>query len=162
MEGYTQAPTTQKGLKAKVKQMKKRNMLLIILVVVLAAVGGYFAYKYNQAQKDVERLSNPQASAKAQAKELTQEVGQLVQLPTSETPTVATVTDINKLKGQAFFAKAQNGDKVLIYTQAKRAYLYRPSTNKVLEIAPINFNKNPTKTSSGTSTQTQTNTKTGQ
>lgn len=69
-------------------------------------------------------------------------VGKLAQLPVDEKPTVATVMDATKLKGQAFFAKAANGDKVLIFTQAQKAYLYRPSTNKIIEIAPFNLGSN--------------------
>lgn len=50
-----------------------------------------------------------------------------------ETPTIATVSDITKLQGQPFFAKAQNGDKVYVYSNAKKAILYRPSENKIIE-----------------------------
>ena len=60
-------------------------------------------------------------------------------LPTGETPTIATVTDASKLKDQAFFTNAVTGDKVLIYTNAKKAFLYRPSTNKIINIAPVNL-----------------------
>jgi len=63
-------------------------------------------------------------------------VGKLMELP-HETPTIATVTDVNKLEDQPFFAKAQNGDKVLIFSAAQRAIIYRPSTNKVIDITPI-------------------------
>ena len=33
----------------------------------------------------------------------------------------------------------KNGDKVLIYSQAGKAYLYDPVINKLLEVAPINL-----------------------
>lgn len=67
------------------------------------------------------------------------EIGQLINLPTGEEPTVATVTDIEKLKDQPFFQKAKNGDKVLIYTQAKKAILYDPNAKKIIDVAPINI-----------------------
>ena len=63
-------------------------------------------------------------------------------MPSSEAPTIATVNDITKLKGQAFFADAKNGDKVLIYTKAGKAVLYRPLTNKVIEYSTVNLNGN--------------------
>jgi hypothetical protein len=84
-------------------------------------------------------LSNPTELAKQQQVELEKLVGALVDLPSGETPTVATVSDSAKLKEQAFFELAQNGDKVLIYSKAKKAYLYRPSTNKMVNIAPVNI-----------------------
>ena len=65
-------------------------------------------------------------------------VGKLVLLPEDETPTIATVTDPAKLKAeQAFFARAEDGDKVLIYTRALKAIMYRPRTNKIIEVAPL-------------------------
>ncbi|HLL61090.1 MAG TPA: LytR C-terminal domain-containing protein, partial [Candidatus Nitrosocosmicus sp.] len=79
------------------------------------------------------------AAAEKEVTGLIKKVNRLMQLPDKEKPTVATVSDIQKLKNQAFFANAKNGDKVLIYTQAKKAILYRPSINKIIEVAPINL-----------------------
>ena len=41
------------------------------------------------------------------------------------------------LKNQAFFANAQKGDIVLIYANAKKAILYDPVGNKIVDTAPI-------------------------
>ena len=62
-------------------------------------------------------------------------VEKIVELPVGETPSIATVSDVDKLSSQEFFAKAQNGDVVLIYPKAQKAYLYRPSTDKLIEVA---------------------------
>jgi predicted negative regulator of RcsB-dependent stress response len=129
--------------KSKMKVNFKSKKTWIVILVVLAIVGlGYFAYSYMEAKKEVERLSNPQEAAKQQIQELVEMVSKIVELPANETPTVATVNDASKLSSQAFFANAQNGDKVLIYPQAKKAILYRPSTNKVINVAPINIGNN--------------------
>ena len=131
--------------KSKVRNLKRMTVMLVVLVIA----GGsavYFAYKYNQAKEDVTRLSDPQAAAKAETDKLVAKVSALVEVPQGETPTVATVSDASKLKTQAFFAHAENDDKVLIYTQAKKAILYRPSTNKIVEIAPVNIGASETKT----------------
>lgn len=84
-----------------------------------------------------------QSSSQTSTQQLINKVGVLVQLPTGETPTVATVNDASKLKTQQFFAHAQDGDKVLIYSKAGRAVLYRPSTNKIIEYTEVNFTNTP-------------------
>ncbi len=125
-------------------KMTWKRLLVVVVVLALIAGGGYYAHKYDQARKDVKRLSNPQEAARAETSQLIATVGRLVELPANETPTLATVSDASKLKSQSFFANAQNGDRVLIYTQSKRAILYRPSTNKIIEIAPVNIGNNAT------------------
>jgi hypothetical protein len=62
-------------------------------------------------------------------------------LPANETPSLATVTNKEALsKTQLFFASAENGDKLLIYAKAMKAILYRPSTDKIIEVEPIVLN----------------------
>ncbi|HEX7041858.1 MAG TPA: hypothetical protein VF189_01280 [Patescibacteria group bacterium] len=107
---------------------------LLLILAVGASI--YFYLQYTQAQK---LLKNPNLAAQEQNQALISAVGKLIDLPASETPTIATVSDVNKLKGQAFFTNAENGDKVLIYTKAKKAILYRPSENKIIDVAPVNI-----------------------
>lgn len=115
----------------------KSASTFIILFLIAVAIAAYSFIQYQRAQTEIKMLKqNPQAMAADEINQLVAKVGNLVALPT-ETPTVATVTDITKLKDQPFFVKAANGDKVLIYTQAKKAYLYRPSINKVIDVATI-------------------------
>jgi hypothetical protein len=69
------------------------------------------------------------------------EVGALIRLPPDETPTVATVSDPEKLRDQAFFKDASEGDKVLIYTGSKKAILYSPSEKRIVEVANVNLSQ---------------------
>lgn len=66
-----------------------------------------------------------------------EKIGKHILLPGGETPTIATVTDSNKLKNQLFFKNAQTGDIVLVYVNAGRAILYSPTEDKVIEVAPV-------------------------
>lgn len=83
------------------------------------------------------------------------EVGKIIELPEDETPTVATVTDLEKVKEQAFFRNAQNGDKVLIFTNAKKAFLYRPSANMIIEVGVININRDQSPLGESTPSDTE-------
>lgn len=92
-------------------------------------------------------INNPTQNEKNEAESLFKKVGKLIVLPTDELPTIATVTEPEKLKGQSFFEKAKKGDKVLIFTNAKIAILYDPVINKIITLAPLNIDDNKTKTS---------------
>ena len=107
------------------------KILLVVLFVGVCGVAGYFFWQYQQLKK------NPNLMSQQEVKEITNKIGEFLELPTDEQPTLATVTDQEKLKDQLFFKKAQNGDKILIYTNAKKAILYRPKTNKIIEVAPL-------------------------
>ena len=126
-----------------IKSPKKGKLVKIIVIVVAAiiflgavATAGYF---YTQNKKISQ---NPDIVSQQETAKLVNSVGKLMVLPTDETPSVATVTDNTKLTDQPFFAKSENGDKVLIYTNAKEAILYRPSTNKIIQVMPISFTSN--------------------
>lgn len=114
------------------------------LVVVLVAAGGFYV---NKTQSEVKSLKsqlaqaskNPQDVAKAEIIGLTAQMSKLVVLPEGEDPVLATVTDKEKLKDQPVFAKAENGDKILIYSNAKKAYLYRPGKNLIIDVVPVNI-----------------------
>lgn len=108
------------------------------VVLVVLGVGGYFYYQ----SQNKTAPTDPQAQqrlAQAEVRRLVKEVGNLIALPVGEDPTVATVTDVDKLSDQPFFAKAKNGDKVLIYAIAKKAILYDPNAKKILDVAPVNI-----------------------
>ena len=125
--------------KALVNFLTKPVTLVVTLALSIVAAGGSY-YMYQNSQQELAKVkSDPRSMVQEESKALIAKVGALVVLPDGEEPTIATITDIEKLKEQPFFAKAQNGDKVLIYTQTKKAYLYSASMNKVLEIAPVNI-----------------------
>jgi len=123
------------GLSIKFKFSKKRAVIIIVIVLIMLIPSVYFYIQY-QSTKDL--LQNPKAQTSAQTKSLVAAVGKLIELPQNEQPRLATVTDVTQLVGQSFFAKAKNGDKVLIYTQSGKAILYRESINKIIDVAPVN------------------------
>lgn len=116
-----------------------KKVLLITTVVSLVTIGmGTAGYEFAYKQGRIPGVG----SAKNELVSLTEAVEKTVILPENEIPTLATVSDKEKLQNQTFFARAENGDKVLIYTQSNRAILYRPSANKVVEMAPVAINTN--------------------
>lgn len=123
------------------KAFIKKNiiLILIILVIALAGVATYFYKKSTTGDLQTK-------ASLAEVRSLSKRVGRLMVLPEGETPTIATVSDPDALKDQEFFADAKKGDKVLIYSNARKAILYDPEADKIITIAPLNVDasKNPT------------------
>ncbi len=115
----------------------RQRWLLVAFAAVVLGGGGTSLYFYRQYAVTSSQLSTLSAVTQEGAKALTARVSLLMLLPTDEEPTIATVMDKDKLKNQPFFANAQNGDKVLIYTKAKKAILYRPTQNRIIDVGPI-------------------------
>lgn len=115
--------------------------LLLILILVAAGAGMYYLWSGKMAvvREIAELRADPQKIARQESKTLVETVGKLIVLPEGEDPTIATVSNVERLKDQPFFARAKVGDKVLIYTSARKAILYSPQANKILEVAPVNI-----------------------
>jgi hypothetical protein len=106
-------------------------LLAGLVVIFLATFVSYFLIAYRTNHMD------PNTAIRKETEALTAHIGRFMELPAGEQPTLATVADKEKLKGQDFFAHAQTGDKLLIYPKAKRAILYRTSTGKIIEVTNL-------------------------
>jgi len=118
------------------RRLKPSVIVFSLLLCLFAGAAGYFYYKYKQATRTVD--------TKEEIAQLVETIGAVMELPSDETPTLATVTDREKLTDQPFFRKSENGDKVLIYTNVGRAILYRPSVGKIVDVTAINVQENST------------------
>jgi len=119
-----------------IKFFNKFRWIFGFLLLVIALLPGiYFYNKYTATKK---LLDNPKKVSNIEKSDLLKKIGKLIDLPGNEDPTIATVQDVKKLSTNPFFAKAENGDRALFYTKAKRAILYRPSINKIIEVSQIN------------------------
>src|SRR3989338_1090491 len=127
-----------------VRQGRRLVTTLSVALIVVSGLAGYFWYQNKNNTKLGQFDSETQAGAQTEAEKLVIEIGRLLVLPTDEQPTLATVTDLEALKGQPFFLNAKIGYKVLIYTKAKKAILYDPQARKIVEVAPINLGNQPT------------------
>ncbi len=109
--------------------------LPLILVFLLVVVGSLTEYFY---KNDVV-YENPNLVAESQVSVYTEKIGRLVFLPKDEIPSVATVSEPELLNNQVFFAEAQKGYVVLIYSNARKAILYDPILDKIIAMASVNI-----------------------
>jgi hypothetical protein len=125
------------------KRRAKRGPLLAAIFIFLAGVGtGYVLKPSPEMQPPVETYAPPAGTKPAPntQTDIVKAVASLIQLP-SEAPSLATVTDLAPLKDQEFFADAAVGDVLLLFPQTRRAMLYRPSENKLIQVAPLTLSQ---------------------
>lgn len=105
--------------------------MLLLCATALPSI--YYFRKYQTTKQQL------QETTLSEVERLIQRVGKHIQLPTNETPTIMTIADKEKLSDQLFFTHAVNGDKVLLYEKAKKAFLYSVAKDIVLEVGPVTF-----------------------
>ena len=114
----------------------KKILFIVGICIFIGAIGaaGYFYYQYSVLK------SNPATVAEEKSEKIIDKVGKLYALP-DEKPTIAEISDREKLKGQAFFDKSENGDALLIFPNAKLAIIYRDKTNQLINVGPISLSE---------------------
>jgi hypothetical protein len=101
---------------------------------------------YNPGNPSLTITPSPTASvlsAQAEATLLSQtleKVGKLMLLPGDETPKLIQIdaATIKQLQEQPFFKNARVGNVLLVYNKNKKAILYDPQFNQIIDVAPIN------------------------
>ena len=103
-----------------------------------------------------------EVNAEMDSQSLLAAISKLIVIPKGETPTIATVIDPSQLKDQPFFINAQKNDKLFIFNNAKEAFLYNPSENRIVKVAPITVDQTgieqPTTASTTATTELATTT----
>jgi hypothetical protein len=113
---------------------------IFILIVVFLLGGIVYSLKlYTDSQAKIKELSakvaSPQTAMAEEAKLTIENVGKHLVLPKEE-PKVLSIANVEVLrKDQPFFNQANNGDKLLVFSQ--KVILYSPTLDKVIDIAQI-------------------------
>lgn len=128
------------------KRWPKTLVFLFLITALLGIASSLYFYNRYHSLKNNPNLS--QEITEQETSNLVNKVGKLIDLPKDESPTIATVQDKEKLKDQPFFADAENGDKILIYPQSKKAIIYRQKENRLINVGPIAITSSTTPTDS--------------
>lgn len=135
--------------------VKKIGVILVVLIIaVIIVIGGFWFF-------NKQKISSAPQTSEAEIQDIVAKVGKLMNLPSDETPAIATVSDVTKLDDQDFFKNAKNGDKVLAYSKNKKAIIFRPSENKIIEVAFYNPPVGDKSQASGSAQQEVTKAPTG-
>lgn len=118
-----------------------KNLKIIFAVLVLITVASLVSVFLMSNKLNALKSSLPggDTTTVADIQKVVADVGKHLVLPDNETPTMASVSDPAKLKDQPFFDHALQGDLVLIYSVSRKAILWRPSTQQIIEVSSINL-----------------------
>lgn len=156
---HTETRTAQypesKSFRSKTGKVKrhitKQGLVTALCVLLLLASVGYNAYQYLQIQ---DYRKTPTKAAQEEQTRVTELVRKRYQIPTystkdgdkdvtkEDTPQIATITDITKMKGQTFFDKAQNGDYIVVFPNTRIALIYREKTDQIINSGPVSVDAN--------------------
>ena len=127
-------------------KVSPRSFLLGVFALFFLAGSGMMAWKLHQAQRTIRQFEQQTNQSIATTDEaIIDHVRQHVLTP-EEAPTITLIQDAAALQAQQnFFVHAQNGDYLLIYTQAKKAVIYRPSIDKLVNVGPLTIKDETTK-----------------
>ena len=152
--------TTRKTRKGTSNKSYRMYLVILAAILVLGA-GGYFGYKYYQAKQTSPQAQAAQADA--EKKTVLAQLSKLMVLPEGD-PVLFKVNDEATMrKQQAFFKDTKNDDVLLVFQASSKAIIFRPSTNMIVNVGPINFDQNAAtnpKTSAIASSTTTTSTTT--
>lgn len=118
-------------------------IISVVLSILLLLFAGALVYYFLRSRPGP--ASNiPSLSDENTITQTIESVGRLIELPSGEVPQIATVSDITKLRDNPFFTRARNGDIVLIYEKNRKAILYRPNVDKIIEVSLLSVQALPT------------------
>ena len=139
------APKPKRSFKVKPPKFKLprgRNLFILVFALIIiegAATEGYLLMHHKKAQPEEDAVAQQINELNQRHNDLVKTVSSQIAVPPDEDPTVATVTDPNALKNQAFFSEAEVGDKILMYRKNEQAFLFRPSIQQVIAQAQLKY-----------------------
>lgn len=137
----------------KVKSFQRNHLVLSSLLLVgftgTVIAGGYFGYQYwTHYQTDEAKFQRESEAYKNTWDEMIASASKQTKLPKDEVPVLATITDVTALEKNSFYARAKEGDKVVMYKKNRIVLLYRPSEKKVIARSKLQYVE-PTPEASG-------------
>lgn len=147
------------------KIIPKWVVFVLAALLFLTAAGFIWAYlNYQRVSKKAAATSLTELQrqeVKKQVDELVAKVGRHIVLPEGEEPAMAEIKDAEMLaKDQPFYKDARNGDKVLIYFKAQKAYIYDPVRDVLVNVGPVVLQNKPAETKPAATAPAKTGTTT--
>ena len=126
-----------KAKDAQNKKLNKKVLVTILAVIIIVAV--VFVILWQTGMLATLKLAYQMQKNQADDAKVLAQLSKIMDLPAGVKPMMFLVNDANALKKDqpGFFAKAKNGDRVIVYSDL--AILYDAKANKIMHIGPVDF-----------------------
>lgn len=130
--------------------------MFLVFLAILLIVFAWSVFNYKKATQRAKILAEQNglsALSHGNPEEIVVKAGRLIKLPTDERPSVAAIGNVAQLQTkQPFYKDAHNGDFLLLYFKAKKAYIYNERENIIVNVGPLSLEKEELPASASTST----------
>ncbi|MBU2025897.1 MAG: hypothetical protein ABIC19_01745 [Patescibacteria group bacterium] len=135
--------------KKKAKTQKKKRLFLVLKILFHIGLTGGLVWSfvsYREAKRQILHLQTFDGRmnlAKEQTKQMLEKVSRHIVIPSDEEPIIADISDPESLvKQESFYENAKRGDKIIVYEKARKAIIYRPDEDKLINVGPIYIEDN--------------------
>lgn len=112
--------------------------------VIMGMVGIWYYHSVKTELQQTLSGQNQQQKILQEKQETVAALKNLILVPDEE-PVIATITDGEYLaKTSNFYKDAQKGDLLVLFPQAKKAFIYRPSSKVLVNAGPLVLGDAPT------------------
>lgn len=130
--------------------MIKKKVFLIIIVVLIVAGGAFYWFGLRKSAE---------APMPKEVKVLLEKLQKHIILPTDEDPQISIIDDpVQATKDQPFVTGSQKGDLLIVYIKARKAIVYSPSRDIIINVGPISVNPDEVSPTAPSSTASTTET----
>lgn len=121
------------GVSAQLNPSQKKHVMLLVVGAAVIVIG--FLVLLMLPSGDIAKDGK---ITEKEAQKVKAEIAKLITTPQEE-PVMALVTNADQLiTEQPFYQGVTNGDVLVIYPQARKAILFNPRTNKLVNVGPVN------------------------
>lgn len=138
-----------KNLSSSPRTTSGKGQIILMWILLFLSVGAFLwsFLNYTQTKKQLAILTDPKLASELSQKEtevLLSKISKHAILPKEKNPVVAVINDVETLAAtQDFYSMAHNGDKVVIYSGARKAIIFDEKQDRIVNIGPVFYTDQP-------------------
>jgi len=124
------------------KKIDKRKIFKIAAIIIAAVLVLLLIWVIAVTVKNISHSKNTSPIEKSGEESAVSRAAKHLLLPEEKPVIIEIKNSADLIKEQAFYAGAQDGDILLIYSAAKKAVIYSPARDIIVNVGPIYAGQN--------------------